>query len=233
MPKNNLMNLRMNSFASFDDAMDMCELLSRETGDEYTVMSDNHLGFTAKRIQTSIKKSNKRGEIENEFRVREIHQAWRGFITNYFEIILGLLLIMNPYRVMGWIIYCLGIETLPEWLNLKGIGDLLGLCGVLLIIYGLRFIYSYFAEKLYIDDDGIILKKGIIAQSQVQIRFGDIKTVGVQQGILDRLMGIGAIHLDSAGTNGTVDIEFRNAIDPISMRRNIQNLIDNYIKFHG
>ncbi|MCD2451931.1 MAG: PH domain-containing protein [Methylicorpusculum sp.] len=233
MPKNKLMNLRMNSFASFDDAMDMCELLSRETGDEYTVMPDNHLGFTANRIQSSIKKSNKKGEIESEFNARELRQAWRGFITNYFEIFLGLLLIMNPYRVMGWVFYCLSIETLPEWLNLKGVGDLLGLGGVLLILYGLRFIYSYFAEKLYIDEDGIILKKGILAQSQVQIRFSDIKTIGVQQGILDRLMGIGTVHLDSAGTNGTVDIEFKNTIDPIRMRRNIQILIDNHIKFHG
>lgn len=223
----------MNSFASFDDAMDMCELLSRETGDEYTVMPDNHLGFTANRIQSSIKKSNKKGEIESEFNARELRQAWRGFITNYFEIFLGLLLIMNPYRVMGWVFYCLSIETLPEWLNLKGVGDLLGLGGVLLILYGLRFIYSYFAEKLYIDEDGIILKKGILAQSQVQIRFSDIKTIGVQQGILDRLMGIGTVHLDSAGTNGTVDIEFKNTIDPIRMRRNIQILIDNHIKFHG
>lgn len=233
MPKNKLMNLRMNSFASFDDAMDMCELLSRETGDEYTVMPDNHLGFTANRIQSSIKKSNKKGEIESEFNARELRQAWRGFITNYFEIFLGLLLIMNPYRVMGWVFYCLSIETLPEWLNLKGVGDLLGLGGVLLILYGLRFIYSYFAEKLYIDEDGIILKKGILAQSQVQIRFSDIKTIGVQQDILDRLMGIGTVHLDSAGTNGTVDIEFKNTIDPIRMRRNIQILIDNHIKFHG
>lgn len=233
MSKNNLMNLRMNSFASFDDALDMCELLSRETGDEYTVMPDNYLGFTANRIQSSIKKSNKKGETENEFKACEFRQAWRGFVTNYLEIILGGLLIMNPYKVMGWVFYCFGIETIPEWLNLKGIGDLLGLSGVFLFLYGMRFIYSYFAEKLYIDDDGIILKKGIIAQSQVQIRFGDIKTIGVQQGILDRLIGIGTIHLDSAGTNGTVDIEFRNTIDPISMRRNIQNLIDHYIKFHG
>ena len=64
MSKNNLMNLRMNSFASFDDALDMCELLSRETGDEYTVMPDNYLGFTANRIQSSIKKSNNNNVID-------------------------------------------------------------------------------------------------------------------------------------------------------------------------
>lgn len=101
MSKNNSINLRLNSFASFDDAMDMSALLSRETGDEYTVMPDNHLGFTANRIQSSTKKSNKKGKTENEFKSREFRQAWRGFVINYFEIILGGLLIVNPYRVMG------------------------------------------------------------------------------------------------------------------------------------
>ena len=233
MTKNNFINIRLNSYASFDDAMDMCELLSRETGEEYTVMPDNHLGFTTNRVQSNIKRSQKITKLGEEDKQREFCQAWRGFLTNYFQIMFGGLLIINPYKILGWIFYWLHIESVPDWLDLNGFGELLGFGGGLLFLYGLRFLYSYFAEKLYIDDDGIILKKGIIAQSQVQIRFGDIKTIGVQQGILDRLLGIGTIHLDSAGTNGTVDIEFRNVIDPVSMRRNIQHLIDNYIKFHG
>lgn len=227
------MNLRLKSFSSFDDAMDMCDLLSRETGDEYTVMPDNQLGFTANRIQSSTKRPQKNTSLGEESKQHDIRQAWRGFISHYFQISCGGLLMINPYRVISWIFYGLGIETIPEWLNLKGAGDLLGLGGILLILYGLRFIYSYFAAKLHIDESGVILKKGIIAQSQVQIRLGDIKTIEVQQSILDRLMGIGAIHLGSSGTNGTVDIEFRNVIAPVLMRRNIQHLIDNYVKRHG
>ena len=77
------------------------------------------------------------------------------------------------------------------------------------------------------------MKKGIIALDQVQIRFGDIKTVGVKQSILDRLLGIGTIHLDSAGTNGEVDIIFDNIINPVHMRHHIQSLIDQYMKQRG
>jgi len=98
------------------------------------------------------------------------------------------------------------------------------------LLYGLRFIYSYYAVKLWFDDDGVVMKKGIIAQDQIQIRFGDIKTIGVHQSIINRLLGIGTLHLDSAGTNGTVDIVFNNLIDPVYMRRRLQYLIDQYAK---
>ena len=231
MAKNNAMNLRLNSFASFDDAMDMCELLARETGEKYTVMSDSQLGFTAKKVGSNNNQS--KNANDEGLKNREFRQAWRGFVSNYLQILIGILMLLNPYKVLGLVFSLLDIENIPTWFNLKGFGEFVGIGGMLLILYGLRFIYSFFAEKLYIDDDGIILKKGIIAQSQVQIRFGDIKTIGVQQGVLDRLLGIGTVHLDSAGTNGTVDIEFKNMIDPVSMRRNIQRMIDDYIRYHG
>lgn len=232
MAGNSSMNLRINSFASFDDAMDMCELLTQETGEKYTVMPDNRLGFTAKKVGSNNKPS-KNENSEAGLNNREFHQAWRGFVSNYSQILIGILLFIHPYKVLGWVFYLLDIENVPTWFSLKNVGEVFGMGGIFLIIYGMRFIYSFFAEKLYIDEDGVILKKGIIAQSQIQIRFGDIKTIGVQQGVFDRLLGIGAVHLDSAGTNGTVDIEFRNLIDPVSMRRNIQHMIDDYIKYHG
>ena len=60
MARNNPINLRGNSFACFDDAMDMCELLARETGEKYTVMSDSQLGFTAKKIGSNNSSLNSR-----------------------------------------------------------------------------------------------------------------------------------------------------------------------------
>jgi uncharacterized membrane protein YdbT with pleckstrin-like domain len=69
------------------------------------------------------------------------------------------------------------------------------------------------------------MKKGIIAQDHVQIRFPDIKTIGVHQSILERLLGIGKLHLDSAGTNGEVDIVFNNLVNPDYLRRRIMSFI--------
>lgn len=160
---------------------------------------------------------------------RAYRQAIRGFIPHYSECVIGILLIANPYAVWGWIFAFLNIQTIPEWFSLAEWGEGFRFGGFLLLLYGLRFIYSYYAVKLWFDD-GVVMKKGIIAQDQIQIRFGDIKTIGVHQSIINRLLGIGTLHLDSAGTNGTVDIVFNNLINPVYMRRRLQHLIDQYAK---
>jgi tetratricopeptide (TPR) repeat protein len=92
--------------------------------------------------------------------------------------------------------------------------------------YSLRFIYSYYARKLFIEDEFVLSKRGIIAQDHIQIRYVDIKTVGIRQTIIERLLGIGTLHLASAGTNGEVDIIFNNLISPAYMRTRIQKLIE-------
>ncbi|MFA5923291.1 MAG: PH domain-containing protein [Methylococcaceae bacterium] len=229
MTTDNHINLRLISFARFDDAMTMCDLLNRETGNKYTVMSDNHLGFTARRCQEN--RQQQQNHVETyEHNDMAYRQAFRGFIPHYSECVIGILLIANPYAVLGWIFAFLNIQAIPEWFSLSEWGKGFGFGGFLLLLYGLRFIYSYYAVKLWFDDDGVVMKKGIIAQDQIQIRFGDIKTIGVHQSIINRLLGIGTLHLDSAGTNGTVDIVFNNLIDPVYMRRRLQYLIDQYAK---
>lgn len=221
-------NLRLKSFASFDDAMAMCDLLNMETGNKYTVMTDNHLGFTVCRHKENVQQQN---PVETyDHNNRAYRQAFRGFIPHYSECVIGILLIANPYTVLGWIFAFLNIQIIPEWFSLAEWGEGFGFGGFLLLLYGLRFIYSYYAVKLWFDDDGVVMKKGIIAQDQIQIRFGDIKTIGVHQSIINRLLGIGTLHLDSAGTNGTVDIVFNNLINPVYMRRRLQHLIDQYAK---
>jgi hypothetical protein len=57
-----------------------------------------------------------------------------------------------------------------------------------------------------------------------------LKLIRNQVSILERLLGIGTLHLDSAGTNGTVDIVFNNLINPVYMRHRLQHLIDQYVK---
>jgi uncharacterized membrane protein YdbT with pleckstrin-like domain len=94
------------------------------------------------------------------------------------------------------------------------------------LLYGLRFIYSYYSVNHYFDNDGVILVKGIIAQNQVQIRFGDIKTISVHQGIVERLLGFGTVHLASASTHGEVDIILNNVTNPTELRIRIQQLTE-------
>lgn len=157
-------------------------------------------------------------------------QSFRGFIRHYLEIAAGVVLLVAPFKVINWLFHLTNIVEIPEWMNTKELGTVFALVGIVLIVHGLRFIYSYSAIKMIFDDNGVILKKGIIAQSQVQIRFNDIKTIGMQQSIVERFLDIGTIHLDSAGTNGTVDIEFKNIRNPVYICRHIQQLIDQHMK---
>ena len=136
------------------------------------------------------------------------------------------MLVISPYTVLGWIFAVLNIQIMPEWFNLSQSGEVLSLGGYVLILYGLRFIYSYYARKLFIEDEFVLSKRGIIAQDHIQIRYVDIKTVGIRQTIIERLLGIGTLHLASAGTNGEVDIIFDNLISPAYMRTRIQKLIE-------
>jgi uncharacterized membrane protein YdbT with pleckstrin-like domain len=78
----------------------------------------------------------------------------------------------------------------------------------------------------------MMVTKGIIARDQVKIRFDDIKTVGINQGIIERLLGIGTIHLASAGTNGEVDIIFRNLVNPVQVRQRVQKLMHSFSRRH-
>ncbi|MDO9242011.1 MAG: hypothetical protein Q7U30_18525, partial [Methylicorpusculum sp.] len=153
MARNNAINLSMNSFASFDDALDMCELLARETGKKYTVMADNQLGFTAKKVGSNQDVSNSENK-EARLKNNDFRQAWRGFIPNYVQILIGILIFLRPYKVVSLVVSLLEIENIPTGFDLKSFGEVIGISGILLILYGLRFIYSYGAEKLYIDDDG-------------------------------------------------------------------------------
>jgi membrane protein YdbS with pleckstrin-like domain len=223
MTTNKPFDLRIKSFVSFDDAVDLCALLHEETGRTYKVVPDNHLGFSF--IRKAENNQAQAGTNESQpGNVKSYRQDLRGFIPQYLQMVLGLFVMIQSAWVIELVLIALEIDTVPKWLNVSDWILAVRYAGLALFLYGLRFIYRYYAALLFFDDDGVILRKGIIAQNQIQIRFGDIKTIGVHQGIMERILGIGTLELDSAGTDG-VDITFKNIINPIAQRRKIQGLI--------
>lgn len=220
-------NFRLNSCASFDDAIALSELLSRETGESYTVLVDNHLGFTARRSGVSAPPVvAKRASRPLTMGKSIYRQSFLGFLGQYLQIAVGALVLGRTTDFLRLLFAAVEISEVPPWMDISAVLVGTRLLGLVVLLYGLRFIYIYLSRKLLFADDGIILKKGIIAQDQVLIRFADIKSLAVRQGILDRLLGIGSLHLDSAATNGDVDIIFDNIAAPVAMRDQIQGLID-------
>jgi len=227
-------NLRLKSFVSIDDAVDLCALLQQETGVEYTVADDSALGFTAHRCQPA-----KAIEAASPVRIppalpqaRAVRQALRGFLKHYLQIAFGAFVIFYTYHLMRLAFMLLELHEIPYWLHLTACAQGIKVFGLLTVGYGLRFLYSFYAKTLLFSEDGMILKKGLIAQDQVLIRFADIKSLSVKQSIMGRLLGIGSLYLDSAATNGDVDIVFDNIDNPIAMRNRIQQLIDYHTQGH-
>ncbi|WP_347990186.1 PH domain-containing protein [Methylomonas sp. AM2-LC] len=221
-----------NSFSSYDDATEFAVVLSRETKNIYQVMPDGMFGFTAsKTITNTGNKITHANERHDELLISgEYKQSFLGFIENYLEIMVGVFMILKPVSTIYLAFRLVAIQDFPEWINRAGLIGFTKALGVFWFAYGLRFIYSYFSNRIYFEDDGVILRKGLIALSQVQIRYLDIKTVQVSQSITERMLGIGTLRMDSAGRNGMDDIKFKNIRNPIYIRRLIQKKIDSVNK---
>ena len=155
MSEESPINLRANSFANFDDAMDLCDLLNRETGAEYTVMSDNHLGFTASRCRISAHNQEpKNAATDNGKENVAYRQSLRGFIEHYAEFTLGLFLMISPYQALALVFSGLDINEIPGWFSVSGCGETFRYIGIFLFLYSLRFVYSYAATSICFDNDG-------------------------------------------------------------------------------
>ena len=162
MPSDTLINLKLKSFARFDDAMAMSDLLNSETGADYSIMSDNHLGFTVKRNQENTVNEEPKPVVSNNgdrHEKKTYRQSFRGFLEHFSELILGIFLAVSPYTGLGWIFSLFNIQVIPEWFNLSESGKVVSIGGYVLILYGLRFIYSYYARKLFIEDEFVLSKE--------------------------------------------------------------------------
>ena len=59
------------------------------------------------------------------------------------------------------------------------------------------------------------------------VRFAEIRTIGLRQGVLDRLLNIGILEFASSGTDD-VDIRIHNIADPKMLRDTIQRFVNQH-----
>lgn len=71
----------------------------------------------------------------------------------------------------------------------------------------------------------VIEKRGIIGRNLSEVNLNDIRNVIVKYGVLDRLLGIGAVGVATAGQAG-VEIKITGCKDPQSVRRLIVDAKD-------
>jgi uncharacterized membrane protein YdbT with pleckstrin-like domain len=95
-------------------------------------------------------------------------------------------------------------------------GGVLGLIGLLMLVPPwIRSISSEFA----VTNKRVLVKVGLIRRHSLELLLQKVEGIGVDQGILGRILGYGTITV--SGTGGTREA-FRMIADPLEFRRQVQ-----------
>lgn len=101
------------------------------------------------------------------------------------------------------------------------------------IIAPFHFFYYRFYLKIsheYIfSDKRIIVKNGWISTNTISVHYGRITDVTISQGITDRILGIGAISVSTAGNEGHL-ISLTHVPNPYNLKKELYDLKEEYLK---
>jgi len=68
-------------------------------------------------------------------------------------------------------------------------------------------------------------KVGIISRKTHEVSIRDIRSINMNQGIVERLFGLGSVQIGSAGTGG-IEVEFKGIENPTRVRDGIRKTKD-------
>jgi len=160
--------------------------------------------------------------------VHTYHPALRTYILHIPLIFAGLWVFVFTGEVWVTLLSELGLKSLPDWIQGSAlVSGTRMLTGVWLAWLILGIVLNYYGTALVVDERGVTLKKGIITRDETNVRFNEIRTIGLKQGILDRLLGIGMLEFASSGTDD-MDIRFFNIPNPQDVKAEIEDIIRQY-----
>jgi len=238
-----IFNLNRLPFRDFDSAAKMRDILMAESGHQYRIDKygdddaqdygvNSSEGFVIRR-SPSIDSDKEAGDVgSSEENLIDIiyHPALRTYLLSMPALLACIFLFLFPLDILSIIFSSLDIQKLPEWMN---IGSLIkmtrGGSAAFFLFNIIGVLYSYFGVSLIIDNKGVSLKKGIIAQDIIGVRFSEIRTTGLKRGVLDRLLNVGTLELSSSGSDG-VDIRFFNLANPVKIKDDIDQKVNEVMR---
>jgi len=97
-----------------------------------------------------------------------------------------------------------------------------GICAVLAIYTLVKALLEVWGSDFAVTNKRLILKRGIISRSTVEMLLTKCEGVSVDQGIIGRILGYGTI----ITTTGGVTNRFKKIADPVGFRNTINVQID-------
>ena len=102
----------------------------------------------------------------------------------------------------------------PRWLWMLGAG-----LAVIGLVWGLVHYVEMMTSEFAVTSSRLILKVGLISRYTTELLLTKVETIGVQQGLMGRMLGYG--DLTVTGTGGAREV-FRRVRDPIAFRNHVQ-----------
>lgn len=85
--------------------------------------------------------------------------------------------------------------------------------------------YRRFCWKFTVDGKRVSRHKGLIARNQQGVRIQDLRSVEMEQGVFQRIFGIGDVAFYSAGS-ASAEVKFFGIKDPAGWRDKIDDMMD-------
>ncbi|NOU22258.1 MAG: PH domain-containing protein [Methyloglobulus sp.] len=137
--------------------------------------------------------------------------------TNLFGLLLmtvAICLVLLPDSLLFAVLEIINVQPrqLGDWLRWVDHG-MMGIGSVLLVVIWLSFLWQRAGALYRVTGFGVEARLGIIAHQTVGLRFQDIRSMGIKQTLIERLLNVGLLEFTSAGTDG-IPVRFNKVANP-------------------
>ena len=212
------------AFASSTIACWCRDLLNSETGKQYHIVCDKQGDrFFIERATPALQSiDNGHAVAQHAIQSRMYRQALRSWLMSSPKIMIGLFIVVYPVQIWTSIFQLLRIQSIPSWFPIHTFVEITTFIGISMIcVVFTQILWAYYSECLNVTSDGINRRSGILSRKTTSLRYRDIRNIGLQQSIFQRLLGIGTLEFSSAGSGG-VEIRFDNIAKPFIIKATIQ-----------
>ena len=97
------------------------------------------------------------------------------------------------------------------------------------LIFFYHFYYLRISNEFLFTDQRILIKKGWIGTKAISIHYNRITDVSINQGVLDRILGIGSLYISTAGSEGD-RVSLFHVSHPHKLKKELYDLKGLYFK---
>lgn len=158
-------------------------------------------------------------ETDVQFRTLVLRPAWRGFWKLHILGFAGLVVALAP---TGFLLHILHLP--PEHvssISRHGMIPLLSFLGLTASLTAFAYaVYGRYAYRFTAKPELLESCFGIFARKSVRAEYAHIRSIDVDQGIIDRILNVGTVEVSTAAT-ADAEVIFQGISDPMAMQEEI------------